>query len=289
VKDELKYFLAFDQGTDGGFGYTAPGSNVPRTGAGIACLAWAGFLPTDPEVIKAIDYLDTNWSWDNLGNLYAMYAINKGMRGWENDPSIGIIDSIGSHNWYVEYADFLIAQQVNDGSWTDCCWFNPSIDLSTAAGVLILRPVVVRGVFAVADAEPKEAPPCYTITFDHSGSYHLDPLRTIVSYRWDFNEDGIWDYETADKFAKPTWQYCDAIGCGEEVVHKVTLKVEDDRGQTDEDTESIVIKINLFNHPPVAIGDPTPSDPNYEVSKGSSVLLDGSLWTSPDLTDTKLS
>ena len=42
VKEELVIYLAEDQDTNGGFGYTAPGGNVARTGAGIACLAWIG-------------------------------------------------------------------------------------------------------------------------------------------------------------------------------------------------------------------------------------------------------
>jgi hypothetical protein len=51
VKTELKNnFLVYDQGADGGFGYVSPGSNVPRTGAGLACQAWVGLPESHPDV-----------------------------------------------------------------------------------------------------------------------------------------------------------------------------------------------------------------------------------------------
>ena len=290
VKTELgDNFLIYDQGADGGFGYTTPGSNVPRTGAGLACQAWVGLTGPDPEngvaadpaVDAAINYLDNNWGstgcGGNLGNFYSMYAINKGMRGFAPD-----IEMIGAHNWYDEYADWLIAGQAADGGWTDSCRFS-SRDLATAAGVLILvKEIIQPPPVAVAQASPKEAPPGAMITFDHSGSFHLDPGLDLVAFRWDFNEDGVWDYETNDINAKPTWVYNDDIGCGDEVIHPTILEVEDSGGNTDQDEESVIIKINLFNHPPVAIGDPTPSDPNYTVIPGGVVLLDATSSYDPD-------
>ena len=155
--------------------------------------------------------------------------------------------------------------------------------MTTAAGVLILvKEVIQPPPVAVADAQPKEAPPGAEITFDHSGSFHLDPGGALVSFRWDFDEDGVWDFETSDINQKPTHVYNDDIGCGEEVIHPVTLEVEDGGGLTDQDTESVIVKINLDNHPPVAIGDPSPSDPNYEVSQGGIVCLDAFDSYDPD-------
>ena len=223
TKTELKdNFLSFDQGADGGFGYTSPGSNMPRTGAGLACQAWAGLTTADVEVMAAVNFLDTNWAWGgcngNLSNLYAMYAISKGMRGFDPD-----IEMIGPYDWYAEYADWLIAQQATNGSWTDSCWFGQ--DLATAAGVLILVPEVIQPPpVAAAKATPDEAPPGATITFDHSGSFHLDPSLSLVAFRWDFDDDGLWDFETDDINATPTWVYDDDIECGDEVVHPVTLE-----------------------------------------------------------------
>ena len=85
----------------------------------------------------------------------------------------------------------------------------------------------------------------------------MDDDRAIVAYRWDFDEDGVWDYETADPLAQPTWSYFDAVGCGDPgVLHTAVLEVEDDLGYTAQDDESVVIEVSYSNHPPVADGDP---------------------------------
>jgi len=276
VKDELEIYLAADQDFDGGFGYTAPGGNVARTGAGIACLAWVGTPATDARVASAINFIDNNWDYDNLGNLYAMYAVMKGMRGFEPDLTM-----IGGHDWYAEYADYLMANQDGDGSWTSNVWFGR--DLSTAAGVLILTPEVFASPpVAVAKASPTEASPGTVITFDHSESFHRDPERRLVTFRWDFDENGTWDVETGDITANPTWIYDDQIICGQEVQHLAVLEVEDDLGNTDIDDETVIIRINLKNHPPVADGDPTDSYPNYNVTPGAIVVLDASHSYDPD-------
>jgi hypothetical protein len=249
---------------------------VARTGAGIACLAWIGAPATDARVTSAINFIDNNWDYDNMGNLYAMYAVMKGMRGFEPDLTI-----IGGHDWYDEYADYLIANQYSDGSWTSDVWFGR--DLSTAAGVLILTPEVFASPpVAVAKASPTEASPGTVITFDHSESFHRDPERRLVAFRWDFDEDATWDVETPDITANPTWIYDDQIICGEEVQHLAVLEVEDELGNTDIDDETVVIRINLNNHPPVADGDPTDSYPNYYVTPGETVVLDASQSYDPD-------
>jgi hypothetical protein len=276
VKDELEIYLAADQDPDGGFGYTSPGGNVARTGAGVACLAWIGANTGDPRVTSAINFIDNNWNWDNMGNLYAMYAVMKGMRGFEPD-----LKMIGSRDWYAEYADFLIANQYSDGSWTSDIWYDR--DLATASGILILTPEVFASPpVAVAKASPTEASPGTVITFDHSDSFHRDPQRELVAFRWDFDEDGTWDSETGDITANPTWIYDDQIVCGEEVQHLAVLEVVDDLGNTDIDDETVVIRINLNNHPPVADGDPTDSYPNYYVTPGETVVLDASQSYDPD-------
>lgn len=276
VKSELEIYLGVDQDSDGGFGYTAPGGNVARTGAGIACLAWINAPAADSRVTKAIDFINNRWTSDNMGNLYAMYAVMKGMRGFEPD-----IKMLGSHDWYAEYADFLINTQAVDGSWTSSTWYEKP--LSTATGVLILTPEVFQAPpVAVAGASPTEASPGTVITFDHYRSFHRDPSRTLSQFRWDFNEDGGWDFSTADLYARPIWVYDDVIGCGEEVQHRVVLEVVDDLGNTGTDDETVIIRINLNNHPPVADGDPTDSNPNYIAPAGATILLDGSQSFDPD-------
>ena len=50
------------------------------------------------------------------------------------------------------------------------------------------------------------------------------------------------------------------------------------------DDETVIIRINLNNHPPVADGDPTDSYPNYYVLAGGALLLDATQSYDPDET-----
>jgi len=189
---------------------------------------------------------------------------------WYGDPDKGL-------------ARQLVDTQQSDGSWPYSGWPYVGNDLTDAWCVIILnRTLFEPSPVAVAKASPKEANPSDIITFDHSGSYHLNPEKTLVKFRWDFDDDGVWDVETSDINEKPTYQYFDDIEWGDEVEHNVILQVEDEDGKTDEDDESVIIRISRLNHPPVADADATDSDPNYEVAQGAVVLLDASESFDPD-------
>lgn len=287
VKDELTLWIDYIQNdANGGSGYTAPWDwvNIAKTGGLLCEMKFYGDNALTPRAITAINYIDTNWDMDGehfpVNSYYAFYSVMKGFR------LLGIDTLPSGLDWYADptrgYANHLVNTQYADGHWVDGDWVGDSY-LADAWAILILQPHPTEIMpVAVAKANPKEAPPGAVITFDHSGSYHPDPDRKLVAFRWDFDNDGGWDYETSDINSKPTYVYYDDIGCGEEVIHPVTLEVEDDGGKTAQDKESVVIKINLLNHPPVAIGDLTPSDPNYEVIQGGKVLLDASASYDPD-------
>ena len=74
----------------------------------------------------------------------------------------------------------------------------------------------------------------------------MDMARTLVSFRWDFDEDGVWDLETNDINETPTWIYYDTINDGAVVVHRVTLEVEDDQGQIDQDALGATVSIQTL-------------------------------------------
>jgi hypothetical protein len=75
-----------------------------------------GYSSSSPEISQALDYINIHWfdiiderncafCQENFnGNLYAMYAVAKGMRIIDN--RIGI-ELIGIHDWYSEYANHL--------------------------------------------------------------------------------------------------------------------------------------------------------------------------------------
>ncbi len=139
VKSELRGgFLAYAQGSDGGFGYTAPdGGNIARTGAGLVGLAFTGLPADDDRVRQAMNFVASNWNSDNLGNFYAMYGLMKGSRLTQPE-----IKQYGNHDWYVEYADYLVTHQEADGSWKESFYSRGNIPLATAWAILILSRTV---------------------------------------------------------------------------------------------------------------------------------------------------
>ncbi len=139
VRTELRdYFLVNVQDSNGGFGYTGPDAgNVARTGAGLVSLAFCGVPGDDPRVQKAVDFIAQNWAADNLGNFYAMYGVMKGSKLTRPE-----IKTFGGHDWYAEYADYLVAHQSAEGSWQDSVYSRGNLALSTAWAVLILSPTV---------------------------------------------------------------------------------------------------------------------------------------------------
>ena len=149
IKSELGNYLTRIQDKDGGFGYRKDASdrkNIAKTGAGIACLLWIG-VPADNERIgQAKDFIAARWDStndgfkyvENIGNLYAMYAVAKGSL-LARPP----IEVYGTHDWYQEYADYLISTQASNGSWNDETRVKGNLPLSTAWALLILSRTVL--------------------------------------------------------------------------------------------------------------------------------------------------
>lgn len=110
----------------------------------------------------------------------------------------------------------------------------------------------------VADAGEYNVEVGEWFNLDATNSYDTD--GTIVTYAWDFNEDG--EYEYWDP--KPTVHY-EQVG-----TYHPKLKVWDDDGAWDTDT-AIVTVSEGYNNPPVADGDGP-----YTAKVGETVTLDGS-------------
>jgi hypothetical protein len=131
--------------TYGGFGYT-PGNfatnGVASTGAGICQLDYAGANSSNDHVQRALLHLNHVWETsDNMGFPYAMYAVMKGCR--DATPPIS---TIGGHNWYNEYAEWLVSTQRPDGSWS--ARQNAPL-LETEFAVLVLCKSLVFGHYSV--------------------------------------------------------------------------------------------------------------------------------------------
>ena len=304
-------------GVAGAYGYRTPSSrygNVARSGAMLSGLAFA--LDKDPEadalVQQTIDYVAVTsfangactpgdgWCYGLTRNYYAMFQVAKGLRSFVPVP-----DRIGpdSWDWYETLATWLMDNQNGNGQFAgDAAWMTNASrqTMAHSLGLLVLIPTVFETPpVAVASAEPKLVGPGDLVTFTHRNSYAPDPLHPITTYRWNFfdepaddtNGDGIvspeemvWEFETLDREATPTWSYDPDVGFGEEVTYTITLQVEDGLGRTSVDQESATVRVSLINHPPVVRPHPE-GDFAYSVAIGDTVLLDASTSYDPDSDD----
>jgi len=267
VKDEtITHWIPYSQGaSSGGFGYTYAGywENVAKTGAGLAELSWVGVKDdaTDPlqwRITNAKAFINGSWgngaddNYGNFGNYYAMYAVMKG--AILTDPAI---EFIGTHNWYEEYADWLITNQHSTGYWPEWSgWYNS--DMSTAWAILILKASVFKLVpVAVLEASPNPVDINIEVTFDGSQSYDInEPPKNIVEYEFDFGDGSPVYTETAASApdglfdGKTTHEY-DDYG-----TYNATLKVtNDDIPPQTSAPAAISMQVTMPNHPPTAVID----------------------------------
>jgi hypothetical protein len=274
VKTELDtYWLTYSQNADGSFGYSGPGgSNIARTGTGIIGLNYVGLLADNPRIVKAVNWLGTYWS--EFGNYYGMYAVMKAMRTVHPE-----ITMVGAHDWYAEYARYLVDNQQADRGWPD---YYGRV-LATDWAILIMTPTVTKpGPVADAGSDVDNFPPTIPLEFDASGSHHMDPTKSIVLYEWDFDSDGTWDYTGTDlevEHAYPAYYNPDGSIDWDATAkdYTATLRVTDNSDPPLLDTDTCVIHITAPPWKPVA--DP---DGPYEAYPGVPIQLDGSKSYDPE-------
>ncbi|MFI5252336.1 MAG: FlgD immunoglobulin-like domain containing protein [Bacteroidota bacterium] len=299
VKTELLYWLQYSQDGTGGFAYMSRSqwNNITKTGAGIGSYALLGYTTDSVEITNAINFLDANWSStvDNNGyadhfggNLYSMYAVAKGLRIINHrNPVV----NVGAHNWYNEYADWLLHNptwgQQSDGSWSNdgsLLGWAASRPLNSAFAILILTQgvIVAPPVAVIAPIDPK--PPNTAFTVDGSGSFHQDPTKSIIEWLWDFNAaDGIdWNHPDASG-PIPT-----DPGYAKETTYTITLRVKDNSTPPMYSTNTMNVIIRAGHHPPVAVAIPPGRGPSYAAKVNEPILLDGRASYSPDAPGTTI-
>ncbi|MCA9557568.1 MAG: PKD domain-containing protein, partial [Myxococcales bacterium] len=117
---------------------------------------------------------------------------------------------------------------------------------------------------AVAQADPLRAAIQQEVTFDHSQSFHLNPNQNIVRFEWDFDGDGVFDFQTANPAIRPTFRYNPGLN---EVprVYTARLRVTDDQNPPLQNTGEIQVTVDSGNVPPVA--RITPANPDAFVNQ----------------------
>lgn len=256
-----------------GFGYTSTGNDWATTPSGMVQLAFAGYGTDDSRWQTAEAWLATNWaSFITTGRddrYYSYYAFAKAMRLALPDEVTHLATT--GLDWYgddgVGLARILVDRQSSDGSWPYDGW--PYVGQRTAAAwnvIILTRTLFEKPPVAVIHAEPNPGAVGQTITFDASGSYHVDPAKNIVQFLWDFDAaDGV-DFDHPDATGVTA-----QAGFGVLADYTVTLKVIDDSTPARFDTSTLVLRITIPPHPPTAVvGGP------YLAGAGENVQVDGS-------------
>ncbi len=267
VKDRNLVWLRYSSSSNG-FGYTGPSYGHGTTPSGIVQLVMCDVPNTDPLWRNGEDWLARDWTnFMASRNFYGWYSFAKSMRLARPEP----ISRLRFNNfpWFLDstngMARNLIKIQFADGHWDSAAWV--SAHLSTAWGVIILSSTLFqKPPVAIIHASPNPGAVGQSIHLDGSASYHLDPVHSIVTYKWDFDDrDGI-NFDLPDAIGPVADHAFGALGN-----YTVSLQVTDDNSPVLTDTSSVQIQITIPPHPPTAVaGGP------YVAAVGESIQLDGS-------------
>jgi RHS repeat-associated protein len=275
VKERNNVWLNYSyNGT--GFGYTGKGNDWATTPSGMVQMAFDGFDTTNSRWQTAEIWLDSNWNsfiGTNRDNrYYSYYAFTKAMR-LANPQEVTHLAS--GLDWYGDntrgLARILVDRQNSNGSWPYDGW--PYVGERTAAAwnvIILTRTLFEKPPVALVHAEPNPGALGQKIQLDASGSYHIDPAKTIVEYRWDFDAaDGV-DFNNPDAVGITAEALYGALGD-----YTVSLMVVDNSTPARFSTASIVLHITIPPHPPTAIiGGPYVSVVGEPVAIGGSGSYD---------------
>jgi hypothetical protein len=194
--------------------------------------------------------------WDYLGDCPDIFNYHTIAYEWESDSAKYYFDSILKDTRTVNV---------------------PTIDLNVVFRAQEYNSIVIDWVKVtelgsgnqppIADFTwiPQTPKPNETINFNASLSY--DPDGSIVSYAWDFDNDGQFDDKTGNYITWWSWPNNGA--------YPVSLKVTDDDNISNILTKTIIVEGE--NQPPVAnAGGP------YSASIGESITFSGSQSYDPD-------
>lgn len=279
------------------FGYTNNYNNfwgdnqTNVTAAGLILMNADNMPQTSARFTCAEQWL--NYQWNNsMGNLYTMYQTAKAMRTAKAADGVTTspITMLGSHDWYAEYADHLIANQNAAGEFSSTnlgpgnqigTWVgHPTLgsrDLSSSWALIILSPSLFDvPPQAMCTASPSELGiNGGLVNFDGSASTHPDPDASITNYSWNFDDgspagSGM---TTTHNFSAPA---------SYPKTRNVVLTVTDNKGISA--TASCPVKIVDDNAAPNAVnGGP------YVLCSGGTLILNGSASTDPDPGDSVVS
>ncbi|MEZ5559640.1 MAG: PKD domain-containing protein [Pseudomonadales bacterium] len=270
-----------------GWGYTGGAATPAGTPSGLVQMAFDDRTTDDQRWIDSEAWIAQTWTTNYItspGNrpYYPYYALTKAMRLAK--PAPVEFFSYNGFDWFRDEELGLARTLIDDQNTTADGSFPGSSNimgqLRSAWGVIILS----RTLFVqppVADAgRDRVWGVDIPLTFDGSGSYHLDPFRSLVKYEWDFDGDGVFDYSSSEPTATYTYTRADYPEATLPQTITARLRVTDNNIPALTDTDTVQIIVAVPPHPPVAdAGGP------YTCTAGLPCVLDGSGSFDIDPTD----
>ncbi len=164
----------------------------------------------------------------------------------------------------------LINDQNAAGYWQGHNYSSDQYPFETAWAIMMLnRTVFESGVpVAVAKAIPNPGVAGQVITLDGADSFHQDGARSIDSWEWDLDNDGVWD--VSGPVATRSFP---ALGD-----YPVTLRVTDDGTPEKVATTVVTVRITTPPLPPTA----NANGPYSFCPQTTKWFLDGRLSVNPD-------
>jgi hypothetical protein len=268
LKDELQLWLTYSQRTDGSFGYTDASTygnpDIAKTCAGLQGYALLDSLRTASAPQLGVDFINNNWYTSTFGSgrygnfsggFYANYGLKKAA-----ELSIPPIEHFGSHNWYDDYAQYLIHNvswgQQADGHWNGRLWFTPSAHITTPFILLTLTPGVVTQIPVAVIDDPGDQTPGVPFGISAENSFHLNPNQEIIDYRWNWGLDDVRviDWGNPDDVGPTTIHPGAILPDGEDsLTVTITLRVEDNSNPPLVDFAAFNVLFHNNNHAPVAV------------------------------------
>jgi hypothetical protein len=303
VKTEnLDHWLAYSQDASGRFGYTSPGyfpwGPYALTPSGMVQFVMDGVGRGDARWDKSENFMRSNFC--NTGGAvnavrdyyYGLFSFTKSMLLHDANGD-GVAEPIndlecrgpspcglGPIDWYAAQAslgdqcDGVARTLVNDQS-AQGYWYGHNRDsrqypLETGQAIIMLnRTVFASGQpVAVADAIPNPAVVGQIVTLDGSASFHQDAGKTIDSWEWDLDNDGVFDVAgpvVTTSFA--------ALGD-----YPVTLRVTDNGVPEESDETVLTVRVTIPPIAPTADAD----GPYVLCPQAQPWFLDGTGSVNPD-------
>ncbi len=283
VKEQNLVWL--DRYGNPGWGYTGGAATQAGTPSGLVQMALDDQTTRNARWFESEAWMAGTWTSQyiiNPGNrpYYPYYALTKAMRLAKPEPVERF--AVNGFDWFRDpelgLARTLIDDQLANGQFPGTQHI--TAQLRSAWGVIILS----RSLFVqppVADAgRDRVWGVDIPLTFDGSGSFHLDPFRSLVKYEWDFDGDGTWDFESDQPTATFTYTREDYPESTLPRTITARLRVTDNNIPALSDTDTVDIIVAVPPHPPVA----EPGGP-YTCTAGLPCALDGSGSFDIDPTD----